>query len=90
MPDIISEYFLEITKDFQTKYVSYNSLLLSFNVKARVQQISFYKKKFSRAELFGLFSCGYTEKEMDDILMKNFRKMGKAYEIKLIIPKWCL
>lgn len=87
LPQIIGQYFLTIPKVPQAVRVYYNPLLFDFNVKARVQAISVFKKKFSRAEIFGLFSVWYSSKQVEDILLKNFRKMGKDFEIKLLIPK---
>ena len=28
--------------------------------------------------------------DMDDLLLRNFRKFGELYEIKLILPKWSI
>ena len=61
---------------------------MDYQIKNRIQVIANYKKKFSKAEIVGIFGCWYSNKEIDDLMMKNFRKMGKEYEIKLLIPKW--
>lgn len=46
-----------------------------------------FKKKFSRAEVLGFLAPWHTGQEAEEILMKKFRKIGKEYEIKLIMPK---
>lgn len=77
MPDIVAQYFITVSKGQHTLRIQYNSLTFNFNIKARVQEISSFKKRFTKAEIYGLFSSWYSEKEIDDILLKNFRKMGK-------------
>ena len=51
--------------------------------------MSSLKKKFTMAEIKGIFSVWYSPEEINNIVLKNLRKMGKEYEIKLVIPKWC-
>jgi len=49
-----------------------------------------FKNKFNLYEIKGIFSCiiGKDSLDLSDLIMKNFRKQGDEYEIKLIIPKW--
>ena len=49
--------------------------------------MSSLKKKFTMAEIKGIFSVWYSPEEINNIVLKNLRKMGKEYEIKLVIPK---
>jgi hypothetical protein len=48
-----------------------------------------FKNKFNLYEIKGIFSCiiGKDSLDLSDLIMKNFRKQGDEYEIKLIIPK---
>ena len=61
MPYSIGKYFISVVKANQNLRIYYNPLLMDFNVKARIQQISDFKKKFSRAEINGIFSFWYSQ-----------------------------
>lgn len=63
MPEIVAQYFITISKGTQhTVRIHYDPLAFNFNVKARVQEISAFKKKFTKAEINGFFSSWYSEK----------------------------
>lgn len=78
LPEIIAQHFVTVSRGGQhIVRTYYDPLTVVFNIKARVQEMSGYKKKFTKAEIYGFFSLWYTDKEIDDIILKNFRKMGK-------------
>ena len=85
--ELTGQYYVGVVKENLPFFIYYDPLLMDFSPKARIQHMSSFKKKFSRSEINGFFFKWYSQQEVDDILLKNFRKMGKDYEIKLIIPK---
>lgn len=50
MSDIVAGYFITVSKGGQhTLRMQYDPLTFNFNIKTRVQEISSFKKKFTKA-----------------------------------------
>jgi hypothetical protein len=64
MADVVGRYFLTVSRGPKNVRIYYDPLLMDFNIKARVQHISSYKKKFSRAEINGIFTLWHTPQEL--------------------------
>lgn len=66
----------------------YDVLTVNSTVRERLDFLRNFKKKFTLSEIKGIFShMVINEGEIGNILLKNFRKVGLEYELKLIIPK---
>ena len=64
LPEVIAQYFLLIPRKDVAIYLYYNPLLMSVNIRARIQAISAFKKRFSLFEVKGIFSNWYSEDDM--------------------------
>jgi hypothetical protein len=59
LPEITGLYFMHVPQKENTFYTYYDPLNFNVSVKARVQAMSSFKKRFSYAELWGFFSPWY-------------------------------
>lgn len=60
LPEVIAQYFLCIPRKENITYVYYNPNFMNVSIKARVQDMSAFKKRFSLFEIQGIFSNWYS------------------------------
>ena len=77
LPEVIARYFLSITIKEKTNFVQYDPLGMNAAIKARVQEMGAIKKRFLKVEVEAILSTWYSVEEMEGIILKNFRKVGK-------------
>ena len=94
---------METTRNNSLIRVFYDPLEIESSLKGRIKFMSNFKSRFSREEIRGVFEGmviqesskeikqinqgGRKSIDMDDLLLRNFRKFNELYEIKLILPK---
>lgn len=83
------EYFIDVKGQ---KYIYYNYMTIDSEISSRLKMLGGYKNRWKINELKSIFrGVQFTEdgkyKQLQDVLLKKFRKYGEEYEIKFILPK---
>lgn len=82
----IAEYFLEVHQN-GVVYTAYNVLELPQTPSELVQLLSKIKLRYSYNEIVGLFRCVCRGKNIEEALIRHFRKYSKDYELKAVLTQ---